>query len=198
MAYSRSGSGALARLTVLPVLALAQTRSFDLPWLGANLGASMITQHPWSNASFLAGNIRPCCLAFSIARTNPLPSQLCRTCHSAQFGFPRELTGITITGLVAAQCERECSVGALTRLTHTLVNLVYRPPVATPPGSTTLQDLAAAIAAAGGSPAPRPVWMLNMLTSDLPTQLAMLRAAQGESPSQSVWPSGTTLTLLPM
>ena len=31
-------------------------RDFDLPWLGVNLGADMLTDHPWSNTSFLSGN----------------------------------------------------------------------------------------------------------------------------------------------
>jgi hypothetical protein len=47
-------------------------------------------------------------------------------------------------------------------------------PDTTPFNSSTLADFAVALAAAGN---PRPIWMLNMLTADLASQLALLHAA---------------------
>jgi hypothetical protein len=49
------------------------------------------------------------------------------------------------------------------------------PPYAPAASPTTLGDLAAMLRAAGGA---RPIFMLNMLTMDLPSQLALLRAAR--------------------
>lgn len=46
---------AFGRFVFFALHVASAQRSLDLPWLGANLGAAMLTDHPWTNASFLAG-----------------------------------------------------------------------------------------------------------------------------------------------
>ena len=118
--------------TPLPPVAAA-ARRLPLPFLGANMGAACVIQHPEPIPDFLAA----------------LPALGLSTIR-----FPSGTYGNWFNW----------SSGQML------------PPYKEATAPTSLADLAALLRAAG--PSARPIFMLNLLTMDLDSQLALLRAAK--------------------
>ena len=60
-----------SRFALFTLYVASAQRSLELPWLGANLGAAMLTDHPWANASFLAGVLQWSVQGVGLPATGP-------------------------------------------------------------------------------------------------------------------------------